>query len=356
MEQTSSSNSPRDSILKIVQINLQKSIAATSSFCQLMDNHHVALVQEPYAIQNKIAGLRNCFHTVCSSSGKPLAGIIINLPDVAICHHTDVSTNCIVCIEMQTNVSNIVLVSVYRPFSEELAPTVIQLKKIVDKFRGKRIIIGGDFNVHSSVWGDPNDDADADDILELMHEEDLFLLNDPNSAPTFSGPRGQSWIDLTICNGPILPFIHNWQVSDEDSLGDHSVILYEIHSSRTRSESKRGFALAKADWGGISDDLAQATECFHLEAASSREEAIEWCDKIIASINSILNARIPKKSGDSRSEPWWNQDLTFLRRNNNRLRRQYQTARDPDSRAHKKQVYLNFQAHYKNKIKQYKLA
>jgi len=44
-------------------------------------------------------------------------------------------------------------------------------------------------------------------------------------GPTYSGPTGESWIDVTAVSIGVAHNILNWRVSEETTLSDHNLIL-----------------------------------------------------------------------------------------------------------------------------------
>ena len=66
--------------------------------------------------------------------------------------------------------------------------------------RAQGIVICTDCNGHSPLWGPGSIPLNAvGDIVEnILLEENLIVLNNSDSPPTFRGDRGQvSWIDVT---------------------------------------------------------------------------------------------------------------------------------------------------------------
>jgi len=60
----------------------------------------------------------------------------------------------------------------------------------------------------------------------------LHIINEEKERSTFNNTRGVSNIDLTIVNNNLLTDVHNWEMSEEDSLSDHNYLKYKISVSR----------------------------------------------------------------------------------------------------------------------------
>jgi len=56
-------------------------------------------------------------------------------------------------------------------------------------------------------------------------------------GPTYSGPTGESWIDVTAASIGVTHKILNWRVSEETTLSDHNLILFSLTYSMEQSPS-----------------------------------------------------------------------------------------------------------------------
>ncbi|XP_023212652.1 uncharacterized protein LOC111615478 [Centruroides sculpturatus] len=182
--------------IAVVQANLQKGLAATSEMNKWLEKAEIALIQEPYSVKGKVASLSRRLQVIQAEAERPLATVVVSNSNIDILFHKDISNHKCVCCEIIVFGQRIIIVSIYRPFGEEMANTYNSIERIMQKFTGQAIIIGGDFNVHSPVWEDPLQDTEADEFLDFLAVHELHVVNDPASPPTFVRPRGQSWIDV----------------------------------------------------------------------------------------------------------------------------------------------------------------
>lgn len=93
------------------------------------------------------------------------------------------------------------------------------------------VIIAGDFNAKSPQCGGERADQRGDQLTQFLIANDLNLLNDPASAPTFSTEYSEAWIDLAIFSSAWRNFSTVWKVSDTPTVSDR-YILYSVRSSR----------------------------------------------------------------------------------------------------------------------------
>lgn len=67
---------------------------------------------------------------------------------------------------------------------------------------------------------------------------DLSVLNSSCSPPTFVGPRGRSWIDVTIVSNKIFNDLFSWKVLSEETGSDHQYIYFEAFGRGKQQEYK----------------------------------------------------------------------------------------------------------------------
>lgn len=92
------------------------------------------------------------------------------------------------------------------------------LEVLITSFNNPRILIAGDFNAKSMVWGAPTDDPKGNLILDLI-TANILSINNTGNTPTSCNSRG-----LTLTKGWLT---HDWKVrEDRHSYSDHYFIKY----------------------------------------------------------------------------------------------------------------------------------
>lgn len=123
-----------------------------------------------------------------------------------------------------------------------------KLESILEHWRGN-VIWFGDFNAHSTLWGN-QDDSNGGVIEEIMDEKELVCLND-GSGTRVNLVRGtESSIDLTVASQSIAG-ISSWNVLKEDTIGsDHYPISINIGIEGTieQNEGEGRRKYEEADW------------------------------------------------------------------------------------------------------------
>jgi hypothetical protein len=183
-------------------------------------------------------------------------------------------------------------------------------------------------------------------------------MNESRERTTFHNTQGQSNIDLTIVNKPLLKEIGGWDISDEDSCSDHSIIQFSIGQSNKpgRQHTYKGIRYIKNEQNlsrfnsNLKDLLATKfqknnTKDFadlHKELATTIrvEDAVDTLQEAITAScdKSFRKAGPLQKGAYQKSVPWWTQELTIRRKKLNAIRRQYQRTQDIELRKSRKKI------------------
>lgn len=86
------------------------------------------------------------------------------------------------------------------------------------------LLVLGDFNAHSNLWGYPADDDKGHHLLTLMSQKHLISLNDSHSLATFQMEHIKGWPDVSLVSFPLFPKIDSWEVDEDLNYGDHRLI------------------------------------------------------------------------------------------------------------------------------------
>lgn len=213
------------------------------------------------------------------------------------------------------------VVSCYFPPSVRFAAFQGELDQIAALIQGApngRLLIGGDFNAHSPLWGSINDVVDerGQAVQDWLSTHDLTTLND-GVHPTFDpGTRSSpSYIDLTVATAEMVPACQNWQVLHGiSSESDHRLISHEWSSVGTIPSPPTRRPKVKAK-----DGLAAAL-LEHLDAAQPTS-AQQLNDAVSEVWKQQTYVTQPKEGQICRSTYWWNDKIAELWKACNRSRR-----------------------------------
>lgn len=176
--------------LKLALLNLGVSRAASLQLdadlaCCGTD---ICIVNEPYSLDNKIIYFADRLRILAYKTDMPKAAIIINNSNInyflLFCSQSIVSIN-IIYLNF-----DIVITGIYCSPSGDIDIDLNNLEMIHRKYGNKPHIILGDFNAKSPLWGKRSLDQRGIEVIHFMNRNDIYILNDPNSIPTFDCSRG----------------------------------------------------------------------------------------------------------------------------------------------------------------------
>lgn len=161
------------------------------------------------------------------------------------------------------------------------------------------IIIGGDFNSKSILWGNKATDSRGDRLVRWSASHDMTILNTGNT-PTCIRHQGTSVIDLTWCNSTLKPRISRWEVLSDESLSDHLYIYFVLDTKKNSNiykDKKKKYvrwAYKKMDV----DKFKEALEwCCVGQAPMAREEiSARWAqEKIQSACDFHAEGKVPSQ-------------------------------------------------------------
>lgn len=191
------------------------------------------------------------------------------------------------------------------------------------------IIICGDFNGWSPLWGSPHANHRGTIIEDFILSSDLCILND-NSPTHFSTHKTFTHVDLTLCSPQLLP-IASWHTLEDLHNSDHFPIIstFSISNSITPCNNRVSkYNTAKANWTKFQNMLHANNLPDFDEYNPNKEAAI-----IQRAIRTVANQTIPVSAyrRSSGNVPWWSAELSVLRNEKIKAWREYQRHPNPDS-------------------------
>ena len=210
----------------------------------------------------------------------------------------------------------------------------------------------------------------------------LHIMNEDSCYTTFRNRLGSSNIDLALISSQLLDSFTGWEISDQDSISDHSIITYTIkpdmhkrtpintphmrYITNTKRLTKFQGHLLQVMRGKLGmgsnctrdEDLDEALTSLLTEDGAEYEQRI---DELSEALNLVSNKSFPiyrtnRKPTSHKTVPWWSSDLTVLRKRTKALRRLYQRTRNNEElREKRKTRYYECRATYAASIKQAKI-
>ena len=240
--------------LKVIQINLQHSRAASFNIVQLMeqDQCDVVLIQEPWVVKNRICGIKKAGTIFVGCKDEvPRACILVKsgikcwfLPNFS---NRDVST---VLVRGRKG-EEIILCSVYMANEDGTLCPPRLVQKLCEEDR-KPVIIGGDANAHHEVWGSTDINSRGENLLEFILSSSFYVMN-KGSNPTFVTRSRREVLDITLANDTGKELLREWKVLDEASYSDHLLISFVIGIPKEKQEEWRN--PRKANWQRFAEQV-----------------------------------------------------------------------------------------------------
>uniref|UniRef100_A0ABD2W3M3 Endonuclease/exonuclease/phosphatase domain-containing protein n=1 Tax=Trichogramma kaykai TaxID=54128 RepID=A0ABD2W3M3_9HYME len=235
--------------------------------------------------------------------------------------------------------------SVYVPPRLSNAQFEALLYRLEREAASKRpVVIAGDFNAWSTVWGSRLNTATGDMLLECMASLDMCLLNTGTEPKLVRGDK-MSIIDLTFASSDVAARVSEWKLLDDHTESDHRAILL------TLLDEKRKKAPAPP-WKWNIKSFDQDT--FEVAIADDRSiagPAAEKAKKLMGLVSHACDASMARSTPRKARSPvyWWNDDIARLREGCISARRTAQRARV--DRAHHYERYKEARAELLRAIK-----
>ena len=291
--------------MKIKQINLRKSFAATSLFAAKLESHTVGLLTEPYHYKNKICKVGYNFDLFPDNTltSPPRAAMIVPkaLKATFLPHLSgpDVVT-------VFFKAQNLILVSGY---CDAKLPMIQRwLTEIMEYVNSKncKVVFGLDSNAHSELYG-----QETDKRGEVL-EEFIFLHNleteNRGEVPTFStlrrGSLATSFIDITLSRDVNVV---DWFVDESFNNSDHNTLSYEILVQDEAPKLVRPWK--RANWTRFRRIIEKHD--FYIPTAMSTKKLDRLVKNLYKVLNTALNKACPMRPArvEESNLKWWNATL-----------------------------------------------
>ncbi|GBM10686.1 hypothetical protein AVEN_7955-1 [Araneus ventricosus] len=152
----------------------------------------------------------------------------------------------VVAVELSMGGDHITVVAFYFPPSLAQSCLVRELEGVCDSLSNRFLLLAGDANTRSTLWGPAVQDHRHHDeggpLIDFILAMNLYIRNDSASPPTFETDRGQSWIDITMSSQPLVPRKGKWEVS-RTLLSDHNFITFSLTGSSSATNVSGPFRL-----------------------------------------------------------------------------------------------------------------
>ena len=173
------------------------------------------------------------------------------------------------------------------------------LNSLVGQLTGPYLLVG-DFNAHSTLWGNPTNNTLGDKIETFIENNDLSLMNDQSATYLHPATGSFTAIDLSLCS-PCLYMDFNWNVHNDQCGSDHYPVFISISKLMPHNTIPK-WKLQKAKW---SEFQSLATDLLKKDRFEGVSDPISFFSKTLIE---IATQTIPKSSANPKCvpKPWFN--------------------------------------------------
>lgn len=202
-----------------------------------------------------------------------------------------------------------------------------------EKRLGRSVLVGGDFNARSPVWGSEEQNAKGTILLDAMLRRDIFPVR-PIGGPTFERGKSVSHLDFVavtpdlVCKDKVMS-----KVLDTETASDHKYILTELKlMSAKDTDSNSNFSRWRVNTHGLNKlksalDKQLAEEGINQGNYLTEEQEKRFLNIITRVCEESLDKIEAGKERKTKSNSWWNQEIKEERSKVQKLRRKIQKAR-----------------------------
>jgi hypothetical protein len=309
--------------MRILQVNLLHSRAASAALSDAMRNCNVALILEPWTHKGEFKGLIEVGGELIYSRPIPYPETCILIKKafqiLPLMHHC---SRDLTAVKIKTSggggPKEIILGSAYLPYDDVEPPPPGELERLVTGCRadGTHLIVGCDANSHHTSWGSTNINNRSKSLFNYIMANGLDIVN-RGTKPTYVTSNRQEVIDITIATVYVGNCIKDWHVTEEVSCSDHRYKRFTFtgidrsfdvchNPRRTDCESFR------TDLSGCFSDMKDKISNFADLDVAAKE--FQDATVLVYKENCPLTVR-----KNNRNTSWWNQDLVERRKKVGRL-------------------------------------
>lgn len=365
--------------LTCYQLNAQHKRVATSNLINLIEQFNADLIflQEPYCLNNELAGVPKQYKIHSMGTGRKRAATLINNKTIDSVLITQLSNEDCVLVEINYGSLKFFAANIYLDYGDDIENGLNVITSITQYVKTEKLLITVDSNSRSAMWHDIMTNARGKKLEEFIVASSLFIINEDNYGFTFESSRGKSKIDITLSSSNFCSYLTEWKSGMEESCSDHKLIQFEISKQKkdeatfnhhaVKYNTKKGsfesfecnlkknfsksFNCTKVVQEAIDEELAgiASNEPDFDSFLEKFYEAVKWaCEDSFPLMDSNRNKVLKK------SVPWWNDNLTILRKKVNALRRRYQKTTDSNLREERRSIYFEQKKEYEGLIRKSK--
>ena len=337
--------------LNCLQINLHHCKAAMANLSRLAAEKqtYIVLAQEPYIYKNKVCQIPPGFECISGSLNPIRACVFVHksLTYWMLPQFTDADLCSVVVQESGGNSNNqIIFSSVYMPGDSSMAPPSQKVRELATYSQDKGIclILGGDTNAHHAHWGSSDVNVRGEQLLDYVLSSNLIVCNQ-GVTPTFKTASREEVLDITLISSRHADMVRDWKVLDrEPSFSDHCYISFMVNTGRVFNTVSVSYNAKRINWPGFQESLA----CKMLNhTVDEKVDSLNSIEKhstfLVDCLMQSFHDNTPLCYNRGRnSNPWWNPELTKLRKKARKLMTLLRRRNDPVIQSQYRDVRRDF--------------
>ena len=130
--------------------------------------------------------------------------------------------------EVVSDKAKTIVPGMYFDINRQIEDDLNKVEAIIFYAKGAGVLLAIDSNSSSKTWRDSQTNARGRILEEFLISKQLHILNEESTLSTFLNSRGSSSIDFTVVSNQLLSAVENWEVCDQESCSDHSIIKFSI--------------------------------------------------------------------------------------------------------------------------------
>lgn len=323
--------------LSLIQANLARAYKANENLCifQQENANEISLIQEPYLLNNKLIGFPIKHRIFAAPAGAKVATVI---------HDTNVEAlpirvrQTLIAVGVTWRKQKMLIINCYAPPRDDINDTIQEIEEVLETTSYERIVVLGDFNAKSTVWGGNKTDDRGKTLSEFIISKNWYIQNECTSLPTFQTVNGRSWIDVTIISPNLIREVQEWTVLDHPTASDHRYIkisLFKAPEEKTRRLTMKGEEKVLNNLK--EDEWFNSAGAVEIKTARELDETIDTLYEKIEKLREKYTKLV--QNNNEQAKPWWNVELEIERKRTIALRKRYQKSTGPEREVHKTKYY-----------------
>ncbi|XP_023211970.1 uncharacterized protein LOC111614839 [Centruroides sculpturatus] len=260
---------PSDTI-KVLQINTQKSQAATSLVVKSANdlNADIILIQEPYTVSNQIVRFGSWqVLNKGAANERSKCGIIVCNKSISLALIPELSLNQITTAALHEGPVDNIICIYFSPFDKD-EECINELTSVVRKLGNNTFIVARDRNAKSHLWYHEREDNRGRLLQDLLNEIDNISLN-MSDTPTFQTARAKGWTDVCLAPTEVGRKVISCQTLLKDSASNHRYILTILEKDQSTTESHDNYYSKRTNWELFQEMFARNWRNYRFTEISS---------------------------------------------------------------------------------------